>query len=513
MSSSTPKVTTSFSNGNIVSPVANIDGFAAFIGTGFTVGNLNKVFIINNTQEAEALGITALTEPRAYKEISDFYTELGASQKSYWLLVANTVTMTQMLDITSLVYGNKLIKYGKGDIAYLGVFRTPPNGYDAGANYIDADVPNAVAAAKVFCQGLNNNLLYTRIIIEGRISDETSTNIYTPKKANNGYVGVALGNTISGKSSSVGLVLGRKVKYACHIKLGKTANGSLSASKIFIGTKELGENGLLIPAVVEVLSTSTLTITNKGTDDDYIDIYSVTPVGNWIYLGYYKKVAGDATTAAVATAIAAAINANTANTGYAASVAGSVVTISAPLGSGDTLNTGTLFIQIYSFIGTATMAVTKTAFANGVTAKPERYLSTDELHSLGYISYVTYPNKAGFYFGIDNMASDDDFKILVHGALIDAVAKVATDVYINDLEGEVDTNEDGTIKEIDAKHLEDVVTQRVNISLADRLSGFIAEVNRTVNIIETSKTRIKLKVRPKGYNTFIEIEIGLTAGN
>lgn len=508
-----PKVSVAFSNGNILSPVANIDGFAAFIGTGFTVGNLNKVFTINNLQEAEAQGITAATEPTAYRHIKEFYTELAASQKSYWLLVANTVTMTQMLDVTSLAYANKLMKTGKGDIAYLGVFRTPPNGYDAGANFIDADVPNAVTAAKTFCQGLNNNLLFTRVLIEGRISNETSTTIYAPNTAGNGYAGVVLGGTIAGKSSSIGLAIGRKVKYACHIKLGKVANGALSATKIYIGTKEFGDNSLLLPAVAAVRATSTLTITDKGTDGDSIDIYVVTPTNNWVYIGNYLKVVGDGTTTAVATAVAAAINAQTANTGYTAASAAAVVTITAPVGSGNTLNTGTLHGYVYNSSATATMAFTKTAFASGVTAQPERYLSTEELHSFGYISFVTYPNKAGFYFGKDFMASQDDYKRLVYGALVDAVAKVAIDVYINDLEGEVDTNEDGTIKEVDAKFLEDTITQRVAVSLPDRLSGFTPLVDRTINIIETSKTAIKLSVRPKGYNTDIDITIGLTAGN
>jgi hypothetical protein len=510
MSSSTPKVSIAFSNGNIQGPLANIDGFAGFIGTGYQAGNLNRVIVVNNLQEAEAKGITAATEPTAYRHMKEFYTELAASQKSYWLLVANTVTMTQMLDVTSIAYANKLIKFAKGEIAYLGVFRMPPNGYDAGANFIDADVRNAITAAKTFVQGLNNNLLFTRVLIEGRIADESSTTILAPNTLSNGYAGVVLGDTEPGKSSSIGLALGRKVKYACHIKIGKVANGPLSAVKIYVGTKELGDNSLIIPAVPETRATATITVSNKGTDDDYIDIWHQRSDG-WIYLGTYKKIIGDSSVTAVATAYAAAINSNTSTHGYTASSAAAVVTITLPAGRGDLDNGSTLYVSIYSLTGTATMAVSKTAFANGVTAKPERYFNTDELHGLGYISFVTYPNKAGYYFGIDNMASKDDFKILVHGAVIDAVAKVVSDTFINELEGEVDTNEDGTIKEIDAKHLEDIVTLRVNSTLGDRLTQFVPLVDRTVNIIETGRTKVKMRVLPVGYNTFIETEIGLAS--
>jgi hypothetical protein len=380
--SNKPSLSVSFSNGNLLQNIQNIDGVAGMVGTGATNGNLNKVFVINSVNDAINQGITSQNEPKAFKEISEFYNELGGNQQLYVLLLPNTVTMAQMLDKNSATGANLLVNATGGKLSYLGVFRKPPNNYDGGANFIDADVLAAVNAAKQFVIFHNGKLNFFRVLIEGRISGEDSTTIYQPSTANNGYAGVVLGDTISGAGAAIGLTLGRKVNYACHIKLGKVANGALSATAIYIGTKTLG------------------------------------------------------------------------------------------------------------------------AVAN-----------LDALHQAGYITFLTYPGKADFFFGVDNMASTDDYNILVNGAVVDAAAKVVRAVYLEQLEGEVETAADGTIDESAAGYLEAKITNQVLQTMGERISDFKALVDRTVNIVNTSTAKIKMRVLPKGYLTYIEAEIGLTAGN
>ncbi len=326
-------------------------------------------------------GVTAEDNTDMYKQVKEFYQELGGNQELFIMLVANTVKMSEMVDSTNTTRANRLVEFGEGKISKIGLFRKPDGAYSAGSNFFDADIEPTLLAAKTFVQALNAKLKFLRVLVEGRIAVEGSSTIFAPNTASNGFAGVVLGDTKSGLGASVGTALGRSAKYPCHIKLGKVANGPLAASAIYIGTKKLKD------------------VTNL-----------------------------------------------------------------------------------------------------------------DVLHGKGVISFMTYPNKAGFYFGIDNMASDDDYRILVHGAVIDAAAKIAANVYIDELEGEVDTNEDGTIKEIDAKHLEDLVEQQAKVTLGDRISGIEALVNRTVNVINTSTTKIKIRVRPKGYLTWIEVDLGLTAG-
>lgn len=145
--------------------------------------------------------------------------------------------------------------------------------------------------------------------------------------------------------------------------------------------------------------------------------------------------------------------------------------------------------------------------------KLEEVSNLESLHILGFMTFMTYPGKSGYYFGQDNMANNSDYRILVHCRVVDAAARVAASVYIDELEGEVDTNPDGTIKELDAKALEDKVVQQAQVTLGDRISGIEALVDRTVKIINTNTVKIKIRVRPKGYLTFIDVDLGLTSGS
>jgi hypothetical protein len=358
---------------------ANINGTAGYIT--YPGGSVTSNFTGGVTAADLVPAVTENDTADLYKHVKEFYTEVGGNQQLYILLLDRGVTMAQMLDITNLNYAYKLINFADGEISKLAVFRKPASGYNAGTEFVDTDVPAAVTAAKTFVQGFNLRNFYFRVLIEGRIASAGSPTIYEPNEAANGFAGVVLGGTKNNGTASVGMALGRSMAYACHIKLGKVANGALSATEIYIGT-------------------------------------------------------------------------------------------------------------------TALKSVT----------------NLDALHGKGYISFVTYPNKAGFYFGIDNMASTDDYRILVNGAVVDATAKVALAVYIEELESEVDTNPNGTIQELDALDLEARIVQQVQVTLGERISGIEALVDRTVNIINTSKADVKLRVRPKGYLTFIDVDLGLTAG-
>jgi hypothetical protein len=112
----------------------------------------------------------------------------------------------------------------------------------------------------------------------------------------------------------------------------------------------------------ETPATGTITVTGVGTNGNSITINVLEPFGKLVALGTYIKVVGDATTANVATSIAAAINANTATTGYSATVAGSVVTITARPGLGVFLNSATPM----STVIVGTLAVTLAQFVGGV---------------------------------------------------------------------------------------------------------------------------------------------------
>lgn len=371
------------SNVTVIAPAAagaTVNGLPTYLlfgGGGSSAalsGGVNAVAAVDAIAENDTVDL--------YRHVKEYYTELAGNQPLYILLLDRSTTMAQMLDHTNANYANELVAFAGGQLRVLGVFRKPASGYNAGTGFVDTDVAAAVTASKTFVQYWNSQNYFMRVLIEGRVANSNSPVIYEPNTAANGFAAVILGGTKSDGTASVGLALGRRMKYAGHIKLGKVANGALSVNDIYIGDKPL------------------------------------------------KDV-----------------------------------------------------------------------------------LTLDSLHGKGYLSFVTYPNKAGFYFGIDNMCSTDDYRILAHGSVIDQAAVIADAIYTEELEGEVDTNADGTIQEQDAVYLERRIIQAVNANIGERISGFDAVVDRTVNIINLAKAKIKLRVRPKGYLTFIDVELGLTAGN
>jgi hypothetical protein len=377
---SLPKVSILYSNGNLLQDVDAVDGIAALCGTGSTAGLLGVPKTVYSLEDAEGQGFTEAAEPDMYRHLKEFYSELAGNQELHIMTVPNTMTMAQMLDNTNEGGAKKLITDAQGKVRLLGVFHKPAAGYNGGTDFIDSQVAAAILNAKGFAQARLTELVPLRVLIEGRVQNPQANNALQPKTSSNGYTGVVLGGTRNDGSASVGLALGRAVKYGAHIKLGKVANGPLSISTAYIGDKQI------------------------------------------------KDV-----------------------------------------------------------------------------------LNLTELHDAGFISFMQHPQKAGFYFGIDRMSSTDDYRLLAYGRVVDKAAVIAAAVYVEDLEGEVAVDAEGKIDASVLSHLEAKIRQQINLSMADQISALIVYINPSQDVINTGKLTIKLRVRPFGYTSFIDIDLGLEA--
>ncbi|MNF51767.1 hypothetical protein D3C85_112950 [compost metagenome] len=159
---------------------------------------------------------------------------------------------------------------------------------------------------------------------------------------------------------------------------------------------------------------------------------------------------------------------------------------------------------------------------NGALTIPQAYIGDkaiedyfpeelDAFANAGYIIMHRRDGAAGYYFARDNMATADDFKILVHGRVIDKAQRIATATATPLLETTVRVNADGTINDADAKHLEDTISQQLKSQLTGQVSNIDVNVPTDANIINTSTGGIEVKVLPLGYLTWIKVTIGLTA--
>lgn len=377
---SLPHVSIIYSNGNLLQDVAAVDGICGLIGTVATNGLIGTPKIVYSLEDAVDQGFTEMAEPFMYRHIKEFYGEVGGNQKLYVMGVSDATTMATVLDNTNANMAKKLTTFANGEIRLLGVVRDPAGGYDPGADFFDTDVAAAITAAQIFGNARLAELRPLRILIEGRIVNESSGTILDVKTSSVDFAGVVAGGSLSDGSASVGLALGRASRYGAHIKLGKVANGPLSIDKAYIGSKEI-----------------------------------------------------------------------------------------------------------------------------------KNYAALEDLHDKGVISFMAHTSKAGIYFGIDRMANTKDYRFLAHGRVIDKAAIIAAAVYVEQIESEVDVDEDGKISELDLQHLKGILEQQITVSMDEQISGVQITIDPNQNIINTSKLKTKVQVRPKGYTTFIEIDLGLVA--
>jgi hypothetical protein len=379
---SLPKVSVLYANGGLLQDIEALDGIACLVGTGSTSGLIGVPKVVYSLADAESKGYTEDAEPVAHRHLKEFYNEVGGNQELYIMLVPETMTMAQMVTNTEANGAKKALALSNGRVRLLGIFRTPGEGYAPGSGFFDADVASALTTSKVFAEARLAELTPVRILIEGRVTDAEANNTLQPRESGNGFAGVVAGGTLDDGSASVGLALGRAVKFGAEIKLGKVANGPLSITSCFIGD---------------------------------------TPVNE--------------------------------------------------------------------FAGLAT------------------------LHGAGFISFLQHPNKAGYYFGIDRMASTDDYRLLAYGRVVDKAAIIAAAVYIEDLEGEVDVDANGNIDSLALSAMEARIAQQLNVAMATQISGLEVYINPAQNIINTGTLTVQLRVRPKGYKSFINIDLGLIAPN
>jgi hypothetical protein len=159
---------------------------------------------------------------------------------------------------------------------------------------------------------------------------------------------------------------------------------------------------------------------------------------------------------------------------------------------------------------------------NGPLTIPQAYIGDKPLEEFfpeeldafadaGFILLHRRDGSAGYYFARDNMATDDDFNILVHGRVIDKAQRIATATATPLLETSVRVNDDGTINASDAKDLEETIVQQLRSQLAGQVSNVDVNVPTDANIINTSTGGIEVLVMPLGYLTWIKVTIGLTA--
>lgn len=369
-------VNITISNGNLGKTFQTQDGVCGLITTGTTV--VNTPLRITSVANAISQGITESAEPFAYKQVVEFYSEVGDGAVLYLLLRVETITMAQMVDYAHASSARALLDFATEPIALLGVSRNPTGEASVGTNFVRADVIAAITGSTTMLTNYRTGYKPFRIILEGR-TDVTSQVPQDLKAMTNNGVSVVLGGTANDGHAAVGLALGRLARIPVQRNIGRVKDGALPIVEAYIGA-----------------------------------------------------------------------------------------------------------------------------------TKVDNFTNLNTAMSKGFIVIRNYVGRTGYYFSDDPTASlpTDDFTNLANGRVIDKGLKLAYQVYLDELNNEVQIAADGKIDAAIAKFLEGKMEQTVRQAMSGEISSFDAFIDPDQDVLATSKIQVSLKIVPVGYSRTIEVTLG-----
>ncbi len=158
----------------------------------------------------------------------------------------------------------------------------------------------------------------------------------------------------------------------------------------------------------------------------------------------------------------------------------------------------------------------------GAAKIDESQSAVSAVHGKGYIVPRKHVGRSGYYFANDPMATDptEDYATLANRRVIDKAYRIAYDTMLDMLLDDIECNTDGTIQTAVAKSWQQTVENAVNqqmtasgeLSADESGTGAKVYIDETQNLISTSKVVVTLKVQPRGYARYIDVNLGFNVG-
>lgn len=237
-----PKVKVNFTTGALGRVVPSADGVFGLITTGVAVAStfaLETNYVLRSMEDVATLGITADNNASLYKVLKEFYDQAGAGTELWLRAVANTVTMTEMLDLTETDNAKALIDEANGRLRGLFVHKVVDDDAVTTAG-LDADVFTAIAKATLLTGYAAETLKAPLFVaIAGMSYDATGTLTDLSTRTDN-TVAVMIGDTASGDGCAIGLLAGRLAKSPVQRNAGRVKDGAVySAGYAYIGSTKV----------------------------------------------------------------------------------------------------------------------------------------------------------------------------------------------------------------------------------------------------------------------------------
>lgn len=235
-----PRVQINFQNGALKQITASADGVLGFVLSGTAVAGkfaLSTAYTLYSLTDLDALGVTSDNNALIYKTIKEFYAEAGEGTEAWLMAFPNTMLPSAMLDVTQS-NAKTLLAASNGRIKGLLVSRQPDVSYTPTiTDGMDADVTLAIANAQALAVNATTvNYAPIFVIVEGYAYSGDPTDLTDLTMMTNNYVGVLIGDTVSGsKNAAVGIIGGRIAKIGVQENIGKVVTGALASITMFIG--------------------------------------------------------------------------------------------------------------------------------------------------------------------------------------------------------------------------------------------------------------------------------------
>lgn len=246
-----PRVKIYFENGALGSAIPSDDAVAGLLATGVAVTDkfvLGTAYLVTSLDGLTALGITsAVNDANAliYKTVKEFYTEAPAGTKLWIRAAADTVKLSDQLDITA-VHGKALINAANGAINFIMVAVKDAIGYTLTTTAgLDADVALAITNAQALAEwATETKYAPLFVILPGRHYGGTASALADLTTADNNRVCVMIGDATSGSlDASVGLLAGRIAAIPVQRSIARVKTGSIPVNSLYIGSAkaEMGD--------------------------------------------------------------------------------------------------------------------------------------------------------------------------------------------------------------------------------------------------------------------------------
>lgn len=137
----------------------------------------------------------------------------------------------------------------------------------------------------------------------------------------------------------------------------------------------------------------------------------------------------------------------------------------------------------------------------------EKRNDMETLHDAGFLTFHSRPGAGGYYFGVDNMCSVDDYRILAHGRVMDKAQRVVALAYLPYIENSVPAKDFETVK----TNYEKILEAALQTAMGGQMSDVKVSISADQDIVNTSMLNVDVQVFPLGYLTWINVKMGLTA--